>query len=67
LLRKRWKEWEDSELLALDDGQLELDECQRFDWEGMEETEEASFKIGLELDLDEGTLDYIRMIDVLEL
>ena len=38
-----------------------------FDWNGMERTFETSFKIGLELDLDEGTLwMYIRMVDDLE-
>jgi len=29
-------------------------------WEGMEETREASFKIGFVLDLDEGTLDVYK-------
>ena len=31
-----------------------------FDWNGMERTFETSFKIGLELDLDEGTLDVYK-------
>ena len=31
-----------------------------FNWEGIEGTREASFKIGLELDLDEGTLDVYK-------
>ena len=41
-----------------------------FDWNGMERTFETSFKIGLELDLDEGTLDVYkngrRQVDDLE-
>ena len=41
--------------------QAELqNKCQRFDWEGMERAREASFKIGLVLDLDEGTLDVFK-------
>ena len=42
-------------------------EISAFSWEGMEQNDEPSFKIGFELDLDVGTLDvYIRMIDDLE-
>lgn len=33
--------------------------CQ-FGWEGVEETEESSFKIGMVLDLDKGTLDVYK-------
>ena len=46
--------------MAMDRGQcLEAElqnDFQTLDWEGQEETQEASFKIGLELDLNEGTL-----------
>ena len=31
-----------------------------YNWEGQEETDEASFKIGMVLDLDEGTLDVYK-------
>ena len=60
----RWKKWEESELAAL--AALDEEEATRkhlrnfvqpFDWEGKEETQETSFKIGMVLDLDEGTLD----------
>ena len=36
------------------------EECQSFDWDGMEPTHEKSYKIGLALDLDEGTLDVYK-------
>jgi len=55
----------------MDEGQrwqaVEQNKCVQLDWEGMEEIEETSFKIGFVLDLDEGTLDVYKMIDVLEL
>ena len=64
LIRKRWKEWEESELLAMDEEQREQAErqnrCIPFDWKGKEETQETSFKIGMVLDLDEGTLDVYK-------
>ena len=63
-IRKRWKEWEESALAAMDEEQREQAErqnrCIPFDWEGKEETQETSFKIGLALDLDEGTLDVFK-------
>jgi len=67
--RKRWK-LDILELAASmnaddgDDVQRTLAEIQNnmnhFDWEGMEETQDASFKIGMVLDLDEGTLDVYK-------
>ena len=63
LIRRRWKEWEESELLAMDEGQRLLAElqnkCHRFEY-GMERIRETSFKIGLVLDLDEGALDVYK-------
>jgi len=63
-IRKRWKEWEESELMAMDEEQREQavrqNRCIPFDWEGKEETQETSFKIGMVLDLDEGTLDVYK-------
>ena len=53
-IRKRWKEREEGEL-------MDMDEEQRLqDWEGMEPTDDRSFKIGMVLDLDEGTLDVVK-------
>jgi len=65
MLRRRWKQWKDSELLAMnDEEQREQAEMQNricpFGWEGVEETEESSFKIGMVLDLDKGTLDVYK-------
>ena len=64
LIRKRWKEWEESELLAMDEGQrwhaVRENKCQPFSWEGEEQIFETSFKIGLVLDLYEGTLDVYK-------
>lgn len=34
--------------------------CHPFDWEGREPTKTTSFKIGMVLDLDEGTLDVYK-------
>jgi hypothetical protein len=65
-IRKRWKVWENSELLAMDEEQREQASRQNlffpFDWEGEDEETrgEASFKIGMVLDLDEGTLDVYK-------
>ena len=64
LVRRRWKKWERSELLAMDDEQREQakmqNRCEAPDWEGREGGDESSFKIGLVLDLDEGTLDVYK-------
>ena len=65
LIRKRWKGWRERELMAMDDDHRLQSLRQQhgitsFNWEGMEETEEVSFKIGLELNLDEGTLDVYK-------
>ena len=35
-------------------------EISAFNWEGMEQNDEPSFKIGFELDLDVGTLDVYK-------
>jgi len=63
-IRKRWKKWEYSELLAMDEEQRlqaeRQNNPQNYQWEGMEWIREASFKIGLVLDLDEGTLDVYK-------
>ena len=62
-IRKRWKQWQwmPTELI-LNYDELDFDENSPliFDWEGQEETEESSFKIGMVLDLDEGTLDVYK-------
>jgi len=50
LLRKRWKNQEDGSLSF----------CQPYDWDGMEEIHDTSFKIGMVLDLDVGTLDVYK-------
>ena len=61
MIRRRWKEWEESELAAMNQEQRERrSNCHAVGWEGMEETEEVSFKIGMVLDLDEGTLDVYK-------
>ena len=61
ITRKRWKEWEESELLAMDNGQrwqaARQNKCTTFGWKGQEQIRASSFKVGLILDLDEGTLD----------
>ena len=63
-IRKRWKRWTNVELAAMDGEQLEQagrqNRTQRYQWEGMEWIREASYKIGLVLDLDEGTLDVYK-------
>ena len=50
LLRRRWEtsDWRNVGMMGF------------IHWEGMEETREASFKIGFGLDLDEGTLDVYK-------
>jgi len=64
LTRKRWKKWKESELMAIDEEQRLLAErrsnCQTFHWEGMEGTQAKAFKIGMVLDLDEGTLEVYK-------
>lgn len=61
VIRKRWKMWEESELNAMNEEQHEHAERQNesdpFEWEGQEQIRETSFKIGMVLDLDNGTLD----------
>ena len=64
LIRYRWKKWKASELAAMD-GEKRVqaalqNKSQRYQWEGKEWIREASFKIGLVLDLDEGTLDVYK-------
>jgi len=64
LIRRRWKKWKASELNAMNDGQrvqaVWQNGCDTSDWEGMERIRETSFKIGMVLDLDEGTLDVYK-------
>ena len=61
VLRKRWKQWMPTEWTLIDDIDENATSCQRFDWDGMEATHDnKSFKIGLVLDLDEGTLDVYK-------
>ena len=64
MTRRRWKEWEETELLAMNEEQRAEAKRQSknwpFGWEGREPTQEASFKIGMVLDLDEGTLDVYK-------
>jgi len=61
MIRRQWKKWERSELMAMDEEQRlrasMQNNYQPFEWEGMEETEEVLFRIGMVLDLDAGTLD----------
>ena len=63
-IRKRWKMWKESELLAMYFEQrekaAELNCFQSFDWGGIEHNNEASYKIGMVLDLDEGTLNVYK-------
>jgi len=49
IIRSGWNRWETPD-----------EECQSFDWDGMEPTHEKSYKIGLALDLDKGTLDVYK-------
>ena len=49
ILRSRWKRWETPD-----------EECLAFDWEGMESTHDKPYRIGMVLDLDEGTLDVYK-------
>ena len=53
-----------AELVDMDEEQREQAERQNrnqpFIWDGQEETKETSFKIGMVLDLDEGTLDVYK-------
>ena len=65
MLRRRWKQWKESELLAVEEEQREQAEqqtsLQPFNWEGQERIlQETNFKIGMVLDLDEGTLDVYK-------
>ena len=64
LIRKRWKKWEDSELMAMDEEQRFLAEWQSsnlpFSFEGQEQILQNKYKIGFVLDLDEGTLDVFK-------
>jgi len=64
VLRPRWKRWEESELIVMDEEQRlqkkRQNENQSFSWEGQEQTRETSFTIGCVLDLDEGTLDVFK-------
>ena len=65
LIRRRWKEWNESELMAMDQetrsrAVMQTKCLSKSGWEGMEVTHEAEFKIGLTLDLDAGTLDVYK-------
>ena len=65
LIRRRWKKWNESELMAMDEETRSRAVMQNHclikpGWEGMEVTHEAEFKIGLTLDLDAGTLDVYK-------
>ena len=64
MLLRRWKEWSPSEVILMlgdeNENELRRIEYKLLHWEGMEHTHEASFKIGLVLDLDEGTLDVYK-------
>jgi len=63
LIRERWKEWEESELAVMDREEAlhnMQNKCRAFHWEGMQPTQTNAFKIGLELDIDEGTLDVYK-------
>jgi len=64
IIRRRWKEWADSELLAMDEEQREQavrqTRCEASDWEGMERIRETSYKIGFVLNLNAGTLDVYK-------
>jgi len=62
LTRKRWKIWEESELMDMDGEQRMEAEIQNLCEPSllMEETEDVSFKIGMVLDFDEGTLDLYK-------
>ena len=64
IIRRRWKRWTKSELMVMNVGkrlQARLqNNIQRIDWEGMGPTHDNSFKIGMVLDLDEGTLDVYK-------
>ena len=63
LTRKRWKIWEESELMRMNGEQRMKAEIQNLCEPSLlmeEETEDASFKIGMVLDFDEGTLDLYK-------
>ena len=65
LIRRRWKKWNESEFMAMNEDTriraVMQTECfAKSGWEGMEVTHEAEFKIGLMLDLDAGTLDVYK-------
>jgi len=65
IVRRRWKKWERSELMAMNEEQLLQarlqNKNQSFVWEGMEVIrDETSFKIEFVLNLDEGTLDVYK-------
>lgn len=63
--RERWKKWKDSELMAMDEGRERFlaemqNQCNPIRWEGQEPSPTTNFKIGMVLDLDEGTLDVYK-------
>ena len=62
LIRERWKEWKESELMDMDEEQhlraVEQNQCNPK--MGMERIRETSFKIEMVLNLDEGTLDMYK-------
>ena len=60
--RERWKKWKLSELNAMNEEQyfraVKQNQCCSFlNWEGRGQIPDTPFKIGMVLDLDEGTLD----------
>ena len=63
LIRERWKEWTESELMDMDEEQhlraVEQNQCNP-NMGRMERIRETSFKIEMVLNLDEGTLDMYK-------
>ena len=63
LIRERWKRYTNAELMAMNEEHhlraVEQHQCVSFQWREME-GDEASYKIGMVLDLDEGTLDVYK-------
>ena len=64
IIRSKWREWKESELRAMNEGQRwhaeMMNRIRSFHWEEEERTQTTNFKIGMALDLDEGTLDVYK-------
>ena len=64
VVRRRWRKCKKSELITMNIGQyLQAQRPSRSEilhWEGLEPIQVASFKVGMVLDLDEGTLDVYK-------